>query len=125
MRSNLMDDLDGAASTVTAGSAAGIGTLALAEGDTGLAAVAFALCGACVGFLPYNLADPARIFLGDGGSMPLGMLIAGLAMGAAGHAGLDGSALLTAGLLAGLAILDTTLVTVSRWRRHVSLLTGG
>ena len=47
------------------------------------AALAFALAGACAGFLPWNLAGPARIFLGDGGSMPIGLLVAALAMAAA------------------------------------------
>lgn len=122
---NLMDNLDGAASTVAAVSCAGIGALALADHSTGLAALAFALSGACVGFLRHNLAGPARIFLGDGGSMPLGMLTATLAMAAGDGAGLGASAPLAAGLLVGLPILDTTLVSVSRWRREVSLLTGG
>ena len=63
---NMMDNLDGAAGTVTAASAAGAGGVALVLGDEGLALVAFAVVGACVGFLPYNLARPSRIFLGDG-----------------------------------------------------------
>ena len=122
---NLMDNMDGAASTVGGVSAAGIGALALAEGRLGLAAVAFALSGTCVGFLCDNLARPARIFLGDGGSMPLGMLIATIAMSACDRVGLGSSAPLAGGLLVGLPILDTTLVSISRWRRQVSLLTGG
>lgn len=120
-----MDNLDGAASTVAGVSAAGIGVLALIDRRLALAAVAFALCGACVGFLRYNLARPARIFLGDGGSMPLGMLIATLAMAACHGVGLGTSGPLAAALLVGLPIFDTTLVSVSRWRRHVPLLTGG
>src|SRR4051812_42117760 len=73
---NLMDNLDGAAGTVAGISAAGVGTLALAHDDPALAAFAFALAGACAGFLPHNLARPARIFLGDGGSLPIGFLVA-------------------------------------------------
>ena len=41
-----------------------------------LAVLAFGLAGACLGFLPYNLASPARIFLGDGGSLPIGFVVA-------------------------------------------------
>ena len=36
------------------------------------AALAVAVCGACIGFLHFNLSKPAKIFLGDGGSMLLG-----------------------------------------------------
>ena len=48
---NLMDNLDGAASTVAAVSAAGTGALALVESDAILAAVCLSLAGACAGFL--------------------------------------------------------------------------
>ena len=77
---NLMDNLDGACGTVAGVSSAGVGTLAAIEGDRLLAALAFALAGACLAFLRWNLARPAKIFLGDGGSRPIGLLVAGLAM---------------------------------------------
>ena len=122
---NLMDNLDGATSTVAAASAIGIASFALLHEDTELAAVAGALAGACIGFLRYNLARPARIFLGDGGSMPVGFIAAAAAIAAAGGANLGASALPCAAMLVGLVILDTTLVVVSRRRRGVPLLTGG
>ena len=51
------------------------------SGDTWLAVAGAALSGACLGFLPHNLLrSPARIFLGDGGSMPVGFAVAALAM---------------------------------------------
>ena len=121
---NLMDNLDGAAGTVGATCALGAGALALAQNNTPLAVLAFALAGACAGFLPWNLANPARIFLGDGGSMPLGFLVAGIVMAIP-----DGSvgwvALFALAPMAGLPILDTTLVVVSRLRRRVPVLSGG
>lgn len=119
---NLMDNMDGACATVTAVSCAGIGTLALIDGNSAFGVVAFALTGACAGFLPRNLAGPARIFLGDGGSMPLGLLVAGLSMGVTGG---GGDAFLVGAMLVGLPILDTTLVSVSRLRRGVSIVTAG
>jgi len=121
---NLMDNLDGASSSVAVASAAGVGTLALLTGQVALAALAFALAGACAGFLPHNLAGPARIFLGDGGSMPVGLLIAAGAMAVTQHAA-GPAGILGAVLLAGLPILDTTLVVISRTRRGISVLTGG
>ena len=73
---NLMDNLDGATGTVGGVSAPGVGVLAASQGDMAIAAMAFALAGACVGFLRFNLARPSRVFLGDGGSMPVGFLVA-------------------------------------------------
>jgi UDP-GlcNAc:undecaprenyl-phosphate GlcNAc-1-phosphate transferase len=122
---NLMDNLDGASGSVAAAASAGIGAFAIMHGDPALAAMAFGLLGACLGFLRFNLAKPARIFLGDGGSMPIGFIVAALAIAAPPVADLGAGAVLTAALLVGLVILDTTLVVVSRRRRGVTLLTGG
>lgn len=122
---NLMDNTDGATATVTGVSAAAIGVIALSGGQPEIAVAAFALAGACLGFLPHNLAGPARIFLGDGGSMPLGFIVAALSMAALQTASLGAGAVLTGGLVAGLPILDTTLVVISRRRRGVPLATGG
>ncbi|HEV3229419.1 MAG TPA: MraY family glycosyltransferase [Solirubrobacteraceae bacterium] len=123
---NLMDNLDGAAGTLGLVCGLGTGALALLHHDAGLAALAFALSGSCAGFLRFNLTTPAQIFLGDGGSMSLGIIAAATAAGAASGASHPGGlALLTGALLVGLVILDTTLVTISRTRRRVRVLTGG
>ena len=123
---NLMDNLDGATGTVGAVCAVGVGAVALADGSTALAAVAFALAGACAGFLVHNLRRPARIFLGDGGSMPIGFLLAALLMAVSRDTnGLGAAAVVAAAPLVGLPVLDTTLVMISRSRRGVPLLTGG
>ena len=73
---NLMDNLDGATAMIGAVSAAGAGVLAQSQGGPVLAELAFALAGACAGFLVFNLARPARIFLGDGGSLVFGFVLA-------------------------------------------------
>lgn len=83
------------------------------------------LPGACAGFSPYNLARPSRIFMGDGGSMLLGTLVAACAMAAAPATDLGAGALVAGALIAGVAILDTTLVSVSRRRGGRPLLAGG
>jgi len=90
-----------------------------------VAVLAVALAGACLGFLRYNLAAPARIFLGDGGSMPIGFLVAGLIMALPLGEQAGAHRLVAAVLLAGLPILDTTLVMISRQRAGVSFLQGG
>jgi UDP-GlcNAc:undecaprenyl-phosphate/decaprenyl-phosphate GlcNAc-1-phosphate transferase len=122
---NLMDNMDGAAATVVGISATGTGALAIVAGDMMLAALCFALAGSCAGFLPRNLSRPSRVFMGDGGSMPLGLLIAGASMKVASDGGLGVAGVVEASLILGLVILDTTLVTVSRRRGGRPLLTGG
>lgn len=120
---NLMDNLDGAASTVSAVSAAGVGGLAIYLGDTPLAVLCFALAGACAGFLPHNLSGPARIFLGDGGSMPIGFLLAVGTMSLQPEMGWESAALSC--LLVAVPILDMGAVIVSRLRRGVGVFIGG
>jgi UDP-GlcNAc:undecaprenyl-phosphate/decaprenyl-phosphate GlcNAc-1-phosphate transferase len=122
---NLTDNLDGAAGTVAGISGAGIALLAAIEGPEALAALAVAISGACVGFLHFNLQRPARVFLGDGGSMLLGFLVAALAMAVWRVNDMVGPALLPTIMLAGLPVLDMTLVIVSRIRRGVSIAAGG
>jgi UDP-GlcNAc:undecaprenyl-phosphate GlcNAc-1-phosphate transferase len=122
---NLMDNMDGAAATTITISAAGAGALALVVGDVHLAVLAFALAGACAGFLPHNLAKPARIFMGDGGSLPAGFLVASVVMAAAARNSPGLSAVIVAALLVGLVVLDTSLVTVSRLRGGRQVLLGG
>ena len=83
---NFVDGLDGlAAGMVTIGAVAFFlfsYKLADANGET-LAITAALLCvslaGACVGFLPHNF-FPARIFMGDSGSMLIGLVLSGSAL---------------------------------------------
>ena len=122
---NLFDNMDGAASTMAVVVAAAACILGLVTGDTWVAVGSAALCGACLGFLPHNLASPARIFLGDGGSMPLGFAVAALVASAARSAEPSVLALVAGFMLVGIPALDTCLVIVSRRRRGISILTGG
>jgi UDP-GlcNAc:undecaprenyl-phosphate GlcNAc-1-phosphate transferase len=122
---NLFDNMDGAASMMALVVSAGAALIGVVQGDVWLAVGAASLCGASLGFLPRNLAVPSRIFLGDGGSMPLGFAVAVLVTAAAGTSAVAWRSLLVALLLVGIPVLDTTLVIVSRRRRGVSVLTGG
>lgn len=122
---NFMDNMDGACATVAGCSATGIGILAVMYGQPVLAGLSFGLAGACAGFLPWNLAGPARIFLGDGGSMFVGFSVAALAMATSNQISGGEVRLLAGGLLVALPILDITLVVISRTRRGVTVTTGG
>jgi UDP-GlcNAc:undecaprenyl-phosphate GlcNAc-1-phosphate transferase len=83
---NFIDGLDGLAAGVTAIGAGAFFVWAYhlaALGDTDVAAaptlLTAALAGACVGFLPHNFA-PARIFMGDSGSMLVGLVLSAAAV---------------------------------------------
>jgi UDP-N-acetylmuramyl pentapeptide phosphotransferase/UDP-N-acetylglucosamine-1-phosphate transferase len=70
---NFMDGADGLAGGMAGLGFAGYAIAAHAAGDNGLAGLAAVLSGAAAGFLLWNF-NPASIFLGDAGSIPLGFL---------------------------------------------------
>ena len=69
--------MDGIAAGVAIASALGIAAIAGYNGDYLVTSLALATAGAALGFLRYNI-PPAKIFLGDAGSMLLGFMIASL-----------------------------------------------
>lgn len=76
---NFIDGMDGLAAGVSGIGAVTFAVLAASLGRADPAIMAAALAGACVGFLVYNF-HPARIFMGDSGSLLLGFIIAGVAV---------------------------------------------
>jgi len=72
---NLIDGLDGLAAGVSTISALTLAVVASFTGDGYIAIMAAALAGATIGFLPYNF-NPAKIFMGDTGSLLLGYMLA-------------------------------------------------
>lgn len=76
---NLTDGLDGLAAGLAAAAGISVGAIATFRGEPALSAMCFALAGACLGFLWYN-AYPARVFMGDTGSLALGAALAGAAV---------------------------------------------
>lgn len=71
---NLIDGIDGLAGGLGFMSLVALGIFLNLSGETNLAVVAFALAGSILGFLYYNF-NPARIFMGDTGSLVLGFTI--------------------------------------------------
>ena len=72
---NLSDGLDGLAGTLSLVSVAGFALIFFFQGRTQLALpTTLALFGAIAGFLPYNF-SPAKIFMGDAGSMFIGFML--------------------------------------------------
>ena len=81
---NLIDGVDGLAGGVGLISAFAYGTWLFWAGDVALALLAFTLAGALVGFLVFNT-HPARIFMGDSGSLIIGAILSVLAMRVVDH----------------------------------------
>ncbi len=120
---NLLDNMDGAASSLCVVIAVFACVTAPAGGRGGLGPVMAALAGACVGFLFHNR-HPARIFLGDAGSLFLGFTLASSMMVLHDDVGgLAGPASLVLATL--VPTLDTTLVMLSRYRESRPLMQGG
>jgi UDP-GlcNAc:undecaprenyl-phosphate GlcNAc-1-phosphate transferase len=90
--------------------------LAYLNGQTLVTTLAAAVFGGATGFLRWNF-KPAKIFMGDGGAMFLGFLMAtlGLKLRLVHASHLSGW--LAPLLILGVTIFDTTLVSVSRSRR--------
>jgi len=76
---NLIDGVDGLAAGIGLLSCTAFGIWFVFAGEFGYAALSFALAGALSGFLIFNF-SPARIFMGDSGSLVIGMFICVLAI---------------------------------------------
>src|SRR5579872_7062116 len=113
---SILDHMDGLCAGIAATASIFFALLAYLNGQTLVTTLAAAVLGAATGFLRWNF-KPAKIFMGDGGAMFLGFLMATLALklrlGQANHI----SAWLAPLLILGVTIFDTTLVTFSRARR--------
>jgi UDP-GlcNAc:undecaprenyl-phosphate GlcNAc-1-phosphate transferase len=110
--------MDGLCAGVAAMASIFFATLAYLNGQTWVTTLAAAILGAATGFLRWNF-KPAKIFMGDGGAMFLGFLMATLAL----KLRLENASALARWLapllILGVAIFDTTLVTISRSRRRL------
>lgn len=134
---NFVDGLDGLAAGLGLISALAIcvfsmGLLHEQGGDVSVyppAMMAAALAGACLGFLPHNF-QPARIFMGDSGSMLIGLMLAAISTSASGRIPLNAygsrdilgllSPLLLVGAVMFIPVLDLLLAIVRRTRAGVS-----
>jgi len=76
---NFIDGLDGLAVGISTIASFTMFTIAILVSEPSIAVITAALAGACLGFLPYN-ANPAKIFMGDTGSMFLGYILATLSI---------------------------------------------
>jgi UDP-GlcNAc:undecaprenyl-phosphate GlcNAc-1-phosphate transferase len=121
---NLLDNMDGLSAGVTAIASASFFLVAAVNGQYLVAALAAALTGCAVGFLRHNF-HPATIYMGDAGSLFLGFMLAFLGTRIRPDTNDSLWPLLVPVLILGVALLDTSLVTVDRLRHGRSPLQGG
>lgn len=109
---NLIDGVDGLASGIAVIASIGLGVSLLFRHSPGDVLLFLGFAGACLGFLRYNF-YPARVFLGDAGSLFIGFSLAALAI----STNSKGSAIAAIGmplLAIGVPLFDTVLAV---WRR--------
>lgn len=134
---NLIDGLDGLAAGIVGIAAFALYLFAEQLSDPSLAQlpadniaplVAIATAGVCVGFLPYNF-HPASVFMGDGGALLLGLLMATASIAVAGNSTADSSSqtffffapLFIPLVILGVPIFDTVFAILRRARNRTGV----
>lgn len=120
---NLLDNMDGLSAGIAGIAAFSFGVLGFLEGLFVVTLVSAGLTGACLGFLAHNR-HPAKIFMGDAGSLFLGFLLAIIGIQLR-FDNLLKVTFLVPVLVLGIPILDTTLVVLSRLRHRRPVFLGG
>jgi len=132
---NLIDGLDGLAAGVVAIAAGAFFVYSYRLSDVGLLSednmaplIVAITCGLCVGFLPHNF-HPAKVFMGDSGSLLLGLLMAATTISVGGRTADQFSGqtyfffapLVIPFVILGVPFVDTALAIIRRARRRSSL----
>lgn len=120
---NLLDNMDGLSAGTVVIAALSIFGIAALQHRYLVGALAIALAGCAAGFLRSNF-HPARVYMGDAGSLFLGFVVAVLLLKLRANAPtrVDVAVILA---IPGVALFDTTLVVLSRLAHHRSPLQGG
>jgi len=117
---NLVDSMDGLLAGLTMIMTGFFAFFAFVAGQTMLSQFSAMLAGASIALYLYNK-SPARFFLGDSGSQLIGFLLAAIAILYRPPDLHPGSTWFLPILLLGIPIFDTSLVVISRLRRHKPL----
>lgn len=120
---NLLDNMDGLSAGVAAIASLFFFVIASLEGQFLVAALAIALAGCSLGFLRHNF-PPARIYMGDAGSLFIGFLLAVVGVRLRFDAPMQITFFVPI-LVLGIAIFDTALVVVTRLAHGKNPLSGG
>jgi UDP-GlcNAc:undecaprenyl-phosphate GlcNAc-1-phosphate transferase len=121
---NFFDNVDGGASGTVAISALFLALLSYISGQYYIAAISIVVAGATIGFLRWNR-SPARIYMGDAGSLFLGSLMASILVRFDPNPITYPTFFFVPLFLIAIPLLDTTVVIISRIFRGISPFTGG
>lgn len=113
---SILDHMDGLCAGIAAVAAGFFTISAVLNGQTLVRTLGAATLGAALGFLRWNF-NPAKIFMGDGGAMFLGFLMATLSLKIRPEGAQFPVSWLVPVLILGVPVFDTTLVSISRARR--------
>ncbi len=119
---NIIDVMDGMASGVSVVACLWLFVVAVVNQDTMVAVMTAALAGSLLGFLRYNF-HPASIYLGDAGSLFVGLMLGALAM-LGKYTAVNPAALLAPVLILGVPVFDTLFVMHVRWMRGIPVFLG-
>lgn len=116
---NFLDNMDGLSGGITAVASAFFMLMAIQSGQYLVASLSAALLGVSLGFLVYNF-NPATIFMGDSGSLFLGLMLAAVGIKLRFPANSPFITWMVPVIVLGIPIFDTTLVFFSRLRRGLN-----
>jgi UDP-GlcNAc:undecaprenyl-phosphate GlcNAc-1-phosphate transferase len=119
---NIIDVMDGMAGGVSVVACLWLFVVAVVNQDAMVAVMAAALAGSLLGFLRYNF-HPASIYLGDAGSLFVGLMLGALAM-LGKYTAVNPAALLAPVLILGVPVFDTLFVMYVRWLRGIPAFLG-
>jgi UDP-GlcNAc:undecaprenyl-phosphate GlcNAc-1-phosphate transferase len=119
---NIIDILDGLAAGVSVIAALSIAIANFMAGRLAVAFLSIVLAGAILGFLRHNF-HPAKIYLGDAGSLFIGFMLAALSMNA-GYTRANLLAVASPVLILGIPLFDLALVMWIRWRNGIPMMKG-
>jgi UDP-N-acetylmuramyl pentapeptide phosphotransferase/UDP-N-acetylglucosamine-1-phosphate transferase len=111
---NMIDGIDGLAGGIGMISSLAFGVVLMLRGDMLFAILAFSTAGSLLGFLKFNF-QPARIFMGDTGSLVVGFILSALMLQVLEGSAVPGAKLAAIGpfvVLAALAVPVTDLIQV-------------
>jgi UDP-GlcNAc:undecaprenyl-phosphate GlcNAc-1-phosphate transferase len=120
---NLIDSMDGLALGISKIALAFFTIMALAAQQVPLAIFCAIFLGICLGLDPFNII-PARLFLGDSGAQTLGFILAAVGILYTPQNLPQASSWFVPIMVLAIPIFDTTLVVVSRLRRHKHVFQG-
>ena len=119
---NIIDVMDGLATGIGCLVSIILFIVAIMNQHVLIAILTIALAGALLGFLRYNF-EPAKIYLGDTGSLFIGLLLGALSM-IGSYTQNNTIACLSPVIILGIPIFDTVFVTYIRWRRGIPIIYG-